>query len=134
MAFSAFENWQNIGATENLRQNVEHAKQKNPNHQPQAAIHVVALACAKFLAARMQQQGRHESRPYRGGEAYVADCQHESCGKQQTSCQRRQKSQSGGLAAPGAAGVKSEQVAQVIQQAQRDAKKRRSNGHVGEKR
>lgn len=70
MAFSAPENRQNIGATENLRQNVEHAKQKNPNHQPQAAIHVVALACAKFLAARMQQQGRHESRPYRGGEAY----------------------------------------------------------------
>ena len=112
---SAFKNRQDVGAAEDLGGDVGQPEEEHPSHQPIPAVHAVAFAFAEFFAAGVEQQGGDECRPHGGGEADIADGEHETGGEQQAGNERGQKGEGGGFAAAGAAGAEAEQVGEVVE-------------------
>ena len=106
-------------------------KEEHPSHQPFPAVHAVAFAFAEFFAAGVEQQGGDECRPHGGGEADVADGEHEAGGEKQAGNERGQEGEGGGFAAAGAAGAEAEQVGEVVEQAEGNAEEGGGDGHVG---
>ena len=128
---SAFKNRQDVGAAEDLGGDVGQPEEEHPSHQPFPAVHAVAFAFAEFFAAGVEQQGGDECRPHGGGEADVADGEHETGGEQQAGNERGQEGEGGGFAAAGAAGTEAEQVGEVVEQAEGNAEEGGGDGHVG---